>query len=692
MEDSTTTITTIIFINSNIENEENKKFINELESISYLRIKTFKNVNDAINYMKNILFVKTKVIVSGELYIEFINSFNSNINDINVLPKIVIFTKQKESFINLIKQYGNIINNPIYYSGGIKTSFQEIKQDLVNPPKEKYIKTVDDNIQMTFEYIDKIEKLALPLFYKTLIEVNDENINNYTNFIYKNYSNNKTIKDLFEQIIPFKNIPIQLLCKYYIRAYTIESNFYSDINKDLGFRKKEAHLSFIKTLYEGSKLKALPLTTSNILYRGSKISKVEIEKIKLYIINKIKDLPAAIVFSNSFLSFSKDLATAEYYLTKDVNNNKINNNNMLAKVLYTLLKEDNMDYSLSTHCDLGKLSIYPNENEVLFFPFSTFEIKEIKEILFKGEKIYEIRLLYLGKYLKEIEKKEIIKQNENILPNSEFQKQIIDCGLIQPKKIITNNNPKKLYDNYRKYKNEANNILPIIIPPTLPIKEDQITELFIKLYNKGLVTRIIDFNHNGMIVAKKFIISQKYLNKDYNTILREWIPAWHGARINYLGSIISYGLKKPDKKVLYNSYRGFQPKLSMTDDMQNWQNAIFASPRILCAADPRYSDRICNRDKELWCCLLDVRIKPNTFTKHSSEVLIDWQNQIQSRNRYLFNDIIYRITSEDNITILAITFLLYDHLIPGRSTFQMGKYYGNDLKLIYEDDLILKKL
>ena len=49
--------------------------------------------------------VETKIIVSSEYYIEFINSFINNINDIKVIPKIAIFTKQKELFINSNKQY-----------------------------------------------------------------------------------------------------------------------------------------------------------------------------------------------------------------------------------------------------------------------------------------------------------------------------------------------------------------------------------------------------------------------------------------------------------------------------------------------------------------------------------------------------------------------------------------------------------
>ena len=241
-------ISNVIWINSNIENEEYKKLMKELESIWYLKFKSFKNVKEAISYLKIIEFVETKVIVNEELYIEFIDNFINNLNDIKIIPKIIIVSKQKELFLQNNRQYKNVINNSFYNYGGIKTSFEEIKKFVTSPQEIKKIKYEEENIQMTFEYMDKIEKLELPLFYKLLIELTqNENLDNYNKYIYEKYSNNKHIRRLFEQIILLKNIPIELLSKYYIRAYTMESNFYKDINNDLELKKKESHLSFIKT-------------------------------------------------------------------------------------------------------------------------------------------------------------------------------------------------------------------------------------------------------------------------------------------------------------------------------------------------------------------------------------------------------------------------------------------------------------
>ena len=253
---------------------------------------------------------------------------------------------------------------------------------------------------------------------------------------------------------------------------------------------------------------------------------------------------------------------------------------MLSKVLYILEKDNNIDYSLSTHSDIEKISFYTNEKEVLFYPFSSFEIKDITQKKLKGEIIYEIKLLYLGKYLKEIEKNSFIFQNENILPNSEFKNQIIKCGLIEPKKII-NNNTKKLFNDYKKFQKEINyNILKKNInninSSILDIqkykvnligqkfdKDDKIMDLFFRLYNKGLVSDLIIIKHKGEIKAKKFIISQKYLKKNYQ-MSKYWIEAWHGTKLEYLESIIQYGLKKPGTE-LSNASMTPQPKFELID-------------------------------------------------------------------------------------------------------------------------------
>lgn len=67
------------------------------------------------------------------------------------------------------------------------------------------------------------------------------------------------------------------------------------------------------------KLKSLPLTSCNILYRGAKMSNTKIIKLKSYIEKKIDYLSSSIVFSKSFLSFSKERKVAEFFLNYSSN-------------------------------------------------------------------------------------------------------------------------------------------------------------------------------------------------------------------------------------------------------------------------------------------------------------------------------------------------------------------------------------
>ena len=384
-------ILNIILIDENIDNYEYKNFIKEFESINFIIVKCFILVKEAISYLKNVQFQETKIIINESLYDDFIQIFEENITSICVAPKIFIFTKYKDIFMEY-----HLKNNLFYNSGGIKTELEEIKKSILleNKKEDKgwinniffnnkgIISKLEDfkhfilnkinnvetkqqyNIQMTFEYIDSQEKLLLPLFYKTLVEkTSNKKMDDYTKFLCDKYSKENKLNELLSSIKSLEDIPIEILSKYYARAYTIASEFYRNINKDLGLNNKEIYLPFIKTLYEGIKLKSLPLASDNILYRGSKISKDEIKLIRNYLNKKLDDLPGVIIFSKSFLSFTKEKATAQSFMQSS------NKNKNLCKVLYVLEKDDNIGYNLSTHCDIEKISVFPNEREVYFYRF-----------------------------------------------------------------------------------------------------------------------------------------------------------------------------------------------------------------------------------------------------------------------------------------------------------------------------------
>ena len=462
----------VIWIDQKVDNSKNPYYAEQLRAIKSIKsLKLFKNTDEAITDLKKIRFDETIIIVSGRLYFELVEKFKENLLEIYTIPKIIVFTTSK--FIEFNKDYENE-NNRFYNFGGIATTFKKIvdffnsknkniisnepnSQDFKNPLNFKLFDTEigrilineSEETQLTFEYIDRKEKLVLPLFFKALIDkASNENIENYNKLLYDKYSKNRQrIIELLEPIQSIPNIPIEILSKYYARLYCVESDFYKELNKDLGVNKIDKYLPFIKTLYEGVNLGALPIAKNSILYRGAKISKDEIIKIKNYEKKKIKNLPYAIVFSRSFLSFSKDKNIAKKFLERGICGEN------LFRVLYIIEKDDKLEYNLSTHGDIEEIALIPDEKEVLFFPFSSFEVKKIKEINIDKEKGYEIHLLYLGKYLKEIENDKNIILNEIKLPDSEFKKQLTESNLIKKEKIEIINT-KNIYDEYKKLETE----------------------------------------------------------------------------------------------------------------------------------------------------------------------------------------------------------------------------------------------
>ena len=438
-----------IWIDQNVDNPENTEYSKELKSIDpLLKVEVFQEIDKAIKYMKTIEFDQTKVIISSKLYSEFIQKFKDNIRDMCVAPKIIIFTMDKKKFYE--KNKDNESNNDLFYKyEEVTTEFDEIKKFLefekIEIKKAQKIHKSYE-IQFTFQYIKSVEDLMLPLFFKSLIEdTSIDNMKKYTESLYNTYSKNYyEIKILLDPIKSMEKVPIEILSKFYARLYTSESSFYKDIREDLGLNKKEKYLPFIKTLYEGVKLESLPLASDNILYRGSIISNEELKNIKSSLNKNIKNLPPVIAFSKLFLSFSKNKERAE----KFYNDAKKAPNS--SKVLYIVEKDDFIGYNLSTHGDIEKISFFQKEEEVLFFPFSSFEIKEVKEISIGGQKGYEIKLLYLGKYLEKIEKDKIIINKEDEIPESDFKTQLIEFGLIKPEKLKTIK-INELFKQYKKY-------------------------------------------------------------------------------------------------------------------------------------------------------------------------------------------------------------------------------------------------
>ena len=167
----------------------------------------------------------------------------------------------------------------------------------------------------------------------------------------------------------FRYVPFEILRKYWARFYTIESDFYKVLNNNLMKSKLSFNFkTFIKMLYIGIEINSLKSYPGKYLYRGLSLNRIEIEKIKKY-----QKISAVVVFSKAFLSFSEDESKARAFCGK-TNDTKVG-------CLYIL--ENNNTNLNESNADIHNYSIFPEEREILFFPGSSFIIKDIKDGKFK---------------------------------------------------------------------------------------------------------------------------------------------------------------------------------------------------------------------------------------------------------------------------------------------------------------------
>ena len=125
-------ITKIIWIDPNIDSEKNEYYLKELKKLKNKLISPFKDIESALKFIKKLIFSKTYIIISGSLYNDFIEQFKKNLKKIFIIPKIIIFTSNKERFLDNNKNYNDNYNS-FYNVGGIQTSFKDIKNFVSKP-------------------------------------------------------------------------------------------------------------------------------------------------------------------------------------------------------------------------------------------------------------------------------------------------------------------------------------------------------------------------------------------------------------------------------------------------------------------------------------------------------------------------------------------------------------------------------
>ena len=122
-----------IYVNDVLElnTNENKDYLKILKSLSNFKVKCFNDVYESMIYLKSIRYEETFIIVSGRLYTELIQNLNKNYSDLYILPKIIIFTKKKNTFKNENVNFLNKYN----FSIDIHSEFKPIKKDILKESK-----------------------------------------------------------------------------------------------------------------------------------------------------------------------------------------------------------------------------------------------------------------------------------------------------------------------------------------------------------------------------------------------------------------------------------------------------------------------------------------------------------------------------------------------------------------------------
>ena len=139
-----------------------------------------------------------------------------------------------------------------------------------------------------------------------------------------------------------------------------------------------------------------------------------------------------IVFSRAFLSFSKDKNEALCFAGKKENKNSIL---YIIQAIENAKEDKKNKNSKIFNADLDSVSSKPSEKEVLIFPYSCFEICELKKSNIKNID-HEIHLKYLGCYSHYI-KEQFDTNFFDLIQITTFSEELFNSGLLKINNILS---------------------------------------------------------------------------------------------------------------------------------------------------------------------------------------------------------------------------------------------------------------
>ena len=333
-------------------NNNNFKFSNILCQVIWIHYNKFKDTNNelmsflskrnlkftekfdvqsGIEEIKRVKYKCLYVIISGSMFSQFIQLFIENLSQISCIPIITMFTLHRQACEKF--QYAN---HPFYNSGGINVQYEELIQtffkfdSLVKDRiKKNVIPPIYNNECFNFEKIDSIPKLYFPFIYSKLIEkITDEEINEFNKNILK--YDNEDINKLIYPLTSLKHIPIEILIKFWLRIYTLETDFYSNMNCKLMKLKGKEFYTFIKLIYLSLNKKYVKNRCDIFLYRGDILSNDELNTI--IVKSKSNSIKDKLIYSRKFLSFTSSKNIAQIFIKTKYEKKKNSTNYVLFQI------------------------------------------------------------------------------------------------------------------------------------------------------------------------------------------------------------------------------------------------------------------------------------------------------------------------------------------------------------------------
>ena len=432
----------IIWIDQYIDGEEIKKFKAELEQYKEIKVECFKEVNKGINCLKDKEknYKKTIVITSGKLFPPFYQTLQKCIKELTVVPKIIIYTSNAQKYREANQNHENPcpLDDPIYNIGGVVDNKNDLKKFIeisINTFSGNYYETIK-NEEFKFQFISDINELILPMYYPDHIKVTTEGkIEEFVEYLTKEFKNITPINNLFSQLPISNEIEKNLLIHFWLRAYSTHlmtlKNPEGYINLSLNEKNLYHHLPMMRLLYQNVIKGPLASEAKNTLYKGITIHSETWEKIyKKYQEQKNGSIPKAIIYGDTFFSFYRDINTVNKF--KNYNKKGFGRFDIYLNLI--LEGTTNFKFVKNNTIITKEVSYFDDKynDEVLFFPFSCFEIVKIEEkkkIDPKDPIEFTLTLNYLDKYIHYFED-DASKSLKNVIQN-EYSELVMNSDLIE---------------------------------------------------------------------------------------------------------------------------------------------------------------------------------------------------------------------------------------------------------------------